>query len=305
MPVVALGTFTVWLAKPGEVYSGVKAAVEAGYRHIDCAWVYDNEEEVGQALTELFSEGKVKREDLFITTKIWDTFHGRVRAKLNLEKSLARLKIPSVDLCLFHWPTCFKDGDESFPKGEDGKIIYGNHDIVDTYKGLEDCVTAGLARNIGISNFNSQQIQRVLNEATIKPSNLQIEVNPCFTNEKLVKFAQSKGLTVSSYASLGSPGRPWQKNTDPCALTDPVVTGIAEAKGRTPAQVILRWHIQRDLAIVVKSVNPDRIRKNLQVFDFELSDSEMAQISGLNKDFRLYVEDVALEHPDYPFHIEF
>merc|ERR1711963_1048889 len=171
MPVVAYGTWTVWQSKPGEVCRCVKDAIDAGYRHIDCAWVYANEEEVGQAIKEKIADGTIKREDVFVTTKVWDTFHGRARAKLGLQDSLDKLGLDYVDLALIHWPFAFKDGTDAFPKGEDGKIILAHHDLLDTWKGLEDCHSAGMARNIGISNFNSEQIKRVLNVATVKPCN--------------------------------------------------------------------------------------------------------------------------------------
>eukprot|EP00745_Piridium_sociabile_P002293 TRINITY_DN114014_c0_g1_i1.p1 TRINITY_DN114014_c0_g1~~TRINITY_DN114014_c0_g1_i1.p1 ORF type:complete len:322 (-),score=75.99 TRINITY_DN114014_c0_g1_i1:67-1032(-) len=305
MPVVAYGTWTVWQSKPGEVQSCVKAAIEAGYRHVDCAWVYDNEEEVGQAVREKIEEGSVKREDLFITTKIWDNHHARERVKQNVEKSLKKLQTSYVDLLLVHWPTSFKDSDDNFSKGPDGKIAFAHHDLLDTWKGMEDCVKSGLAKNIGLSNFNSQQIQRILDKATIKPCNLQVEVNPTFTNEKLIQFAQSKDIVVSSYAPLGAPGRPWKQSTDPCAMDDPVVTGIASKKGKSPAQVILRWHLQRGLCLCVKSLNPDRVRQNLDVFNFELSSEEMGKLSGLNKNFRLYTQGLTKDHPEYPFNAEF
>lgn len=306
MPAVAYGTWTVWQTKPGEVYAAVKVAIEAGYRHVDCAWVYDNEEEVGQAVAEKIADGTIKREDIFITTKIWDTHHSRERVKLNVEKSLKKLKLSYLDLALVHWPTSFKEGDDNFPKNENGKIIFAYHDLInETWKGMEDLVEAGLARNIGVSNFNSQQIQRVLDAAKIKPASLQVEINPTFSNEKLVEFAKSKGIIVSSYASLGAPGRPWKESNDPCAIGDPVVTTIASKKGKSPAQVILRWHLQRGLAVCVKSVTPERIRQNVGVFDFELTKEEMAQISGLNKNFRLYKQPICEEHPEYPFKADF
>ncbi|KAK7488793.1 hypothetical protein BaRGS_00019928 [Batillaria attramentaria] len=347
MPTIAYGTWTFLLAKPNEVYEGVKKAIEAGYRHIDCAWVYDNEQEVGQAIADKINDGTVKREDIFVTTKVWDNYHSRERVKLNVEKSLVKLQLTYLDLVLIHWPTSFKatfaareeqkqvspinssplsqppteppsatekilpyvcgaeDGDENFPKSEDGKIIYAFHDIVDTWKGMEDSVAAGLARNIGLSNFNSKQIQRVLVAATIKPCILQVEVNPCFTNEKLVQFAKSKNIVVSSHTSLGAPGRPWKSSTDPSAIADPVVVDIAAKKGKSPAQVILRWHLQHGLCLCVKSLTPERIRENIDVFDFELSDEEVARISGLNKNFRIYRQEISMEHPEYPFNEEF
>ncbi|KAL8593772.1 hypothetical protein ACOMHN_059265 [Nucella lapillus] len=305
MPVVAYGTWTVWQSKPGEIFRCVKAAIDAGYRHIDCAWIYDNEDEVGQAVSEKIQDGTITRKDVFITTKVWDTYHGRDEPKKNVEKSLEKLQTPFVDLLLMHWPMAFKSGEENFPKGPDGKLLYDDHDLTDTWKGMEDCVKSGLARNIGLSNFNSQQVQRILDCATIPPCNIQIEVNPTMMNDKLIKFVQSKSMVVSAYAPLGAPGRPWRESTDPCSIQDPVVTSLASKKGKPPAQVILRWHLQRGLCLCVKSLNPDRIRQNLDIFNFELTTEEMDQISALNRNIRLYVEPDAKDHPEYPFHLEF
>lgn len=305
MPVVAYGTWTVFQEKPGEVRSCVKTALEAGYRHIDCAWVYDNEQEVGKAVSDKIKEGTITRKDIFITTKIWDTYHAKDRVKLNLQKSLERLQMTYVDLLLIHWPTSLKDGDDNFPKGPDGKIAFAHHDLKDTWKGMEECVNAGLARNIGLANFNSHQIQRILDIATIKPCNLQVEVNPTMANEKLINFARSKNIVVSSYAPLGAPGRPWKQATDPCAIEDPVITGLASKKGKTPAQIILRWHLQRGLCLCVKSLNADRVRQNVDIFNFELTADEMQQINALNQNFRLYTQAMTMKHPEYPFSIEF
>jgi len=307
MPTVAFGTWTVWQNK-SDVCQSVKDAIAAGYRHIDCAWAYFNEEEVGKAIKAKIADGTITREDIWVTTKVWDTFHGQERPLIGLRDSLSKLGLDYVDLALVHWPFPFKDSnsrDEAFPKGPDGKTIFDSHDLMDTWRGMEVCARAGLARNIGISNFNSQQIQRVLDIANIKPANIQIESNPTLTNEKLIAFARSKDLTVSCYAPLGAPGRPWQESTDPCAIKDPVVTGIAAKKGKSPGQVILRWHVQRGLAICVKSLNADRIKQNLDLFGFELTEEEMQQISGLNQNFRNYAEGIATEHPEYPFNIEF
>ncbi|KAL8593770.1 hypothetical protein ACOMHN_059263 [Nucella lapillus] len=305
IPVVAYGTWTVFQNKPGEVFNCVKAAIDAGYRHIDCAWVYDTEGEVGQAVSEKIKDGTITRKDVFITTKIWDTYHAKDRVKLNLEKSLAKLQMSYVDLLLVHWPTCLKDGDNNFPQGPDGKCAFVQHDLKDTWKGMEECVNAKLTRNIGFANFNSKQIQRILDCATIKPCNLQVEVNPTMANTKLIDFARSKNIVVSAYAPLGAPGRPWKQRTDPCAMEDPVIKGIADKKGKSPAQVILRWHLQRGLCLCVKSLNPDRIHENLDVFNFELTAEEVGKINGLNKNFRLYTQDMSAGHPEYPFKIEF
>ncbi|KAL8593771.1 hypothetical protein ACOMHN_059264 [Nucella lapillus] len=274
-PVVGYGTWTNYQSKPEEMYRCVKAAIDAGYRHFDCAWVYDNEDEVGQAVNEKIEDGTVTRMDIFITTKIWTTYHARNRVKINLEKSLIKLQTPYVDLLLIHWPLSLKDGDDNFPHTSDGKLIFSKHDLEETWQGMEDCMNLGLTRNIGLANFNSQQVQRILDCATLKPCNLQIEVNPTltneklievnptFSNEKLVKFALSRNIVVTAYAPLGSPERPWQKKEDPNALEDPVIKKIAIAKGKSPAQVMLRWIVQKNMCFCVKSLHLEHIRDDI------------------------------------------
>ncbi|XP_046559656.1 aldose reductase-related protein 2-like [Haliotis rubra] len=305
IPSVGCGTWTVWEAPPGAVCEAVKAAIAEGYRHIDCAWAYANEHEVGEGIEAKIKDGTVARGDLFVTTKLWDTAHRRGAVTEQLKKALVNLKLDYLDLYLIHWPTSLKEGDENFPQDENGKHIFAFHDLLDTWKGMEDAVDAGLAKNIGISNFNSQQVQRVIDGARIKPCNIQIEVNPFFSNVKLIDFCRERGLTVTAYAPFGNPNRPWKKSDDPLLFEQPILKEIAAAKGKTPAQVCLRFLLQRGLAIVPKSVTPSRIKENFQLFDFELSEAEMKQLFSLNRDFRVYEQDITIDHPEYPFKIPF
>ncbi|KAL3842149.1 hypothetical protein ACJMK2_020195 [Sinanodonta woodiana] len=303
MPVIGLGTWTVFGERGDaqQVKNAVKAAIDAGCRLIDCAWNYGNETEIGEALQEKFNEGTVKRDDIFITTKLWDTHHNPKLVKPALQDSLRKLKVDCVDLYLFHWPVSFKDGDEIVPRDEHGNVIFSYHDHLDTWKAMEECVDAGLAKTIGISNFNSKQIERVLANARIKPVNLQIEVSPYFQNSRIIDFSKSHGLTVTAYAPFGNPARPWKEADQPNALEDETLQKLADKKGKSVAQVILRWHLQRGLAVVPKSITPSRIKQNMEVFDFELNEEEMDVIAKLDRNMRVYVEPIALSHPDYPF----
>ncbi|KAK6184089.1 hypothetical protein SNE40_006622 [Patella caerulea] len=301
IPTVGFGTWTMWRGEKGEMCKAVKEAIKVGYRHIDCAWVYKNQEEVGQAIKESIEEGTIKREDLFVTTKLWNTAHRREAVKENLKNSLALLGLSYVNLFLIHVPVSFKEGDDDFPKHSDGKMIFAHHDLVDTWKGMEDCVDADLTRNIGLSNFNHLQVQRIIDASRIRPSVIQVEINPMFSNSQLVEYCQKRDIVVTAYGPLGAPNRPWKTKDDPTLLEEPVVKQIASAKGKTAAQVVLRCLIQRGLVIIPQSSNPARIKENFQLFDFELNEDEMKKMAALDRNFRAYCEDICMGHPEYPF----
>ncbi|KAJ3618787.1 hypothetical protein MTP99_005598 [Tenebrio molitor] len=253
IPIFGLGT---WKSKPGEVRQAVKDAIDIDYRHIDCAHVYGNEKEVGEAIKDKISEGKVKREDLFITRAIKTT--------------LSNLQLKYLDLYLIHWPLGYKEEGELFPTGEDGKIQFSDIDYVDTWKEMEQLVQKGLTKSIGLSNFNKRQIERILSVATIKPVTNQVECHPYLNQRKLIDFCKSKDITITGYSPLGSPDRPWAKPGDPQLLEDPKLKEVAKKSNKTPAQVLLRYQIQRGVITIPQSVTKSRIEQNFNVFDFEL-----------------------------------
>nr|AYV89262.1 aldose reductase isoform X2 [Tetranychus evansi] len=297
MPIFGLGT---WKSKPGEVKEAVKyALLEAGYRHIDCALVYQNEDEVGQALKEVFESGALKREDVFITSKCWNTYHSRAKVTEGCKTTLSKLGLEYVDLYLVHWPMGYSEGGELFPG------TYSDIDIVETWQGMEDVHKAGLTKSIGVSNFNSEQIEKILANCSIKPVNNQIEVHPYLTQKELVEFCQKRDITVTAYSPLGSPDRPWAKPEDPSLFEEPAIKKIAEAHNKTPAQVLLRFAVQRNLITIPKSVTPARIAENIKVFDFELTNEEMETIFGFNKNWRACGLEEHKSHPLYPFNIPF
>ncbi|VDL89381.1 unnamed protein product, partial [Schistocephalus solidus] len=195
-------------AKPADLEKAILCAIDAGYRHIDCSPIFGNEEAVGIALQMKFAYGSVKREDMFITSKLWNDCHGKGKVRSACEETLKKLKLKFLDLYLIQWPTAFQvqtNTEESAAKSSN--LIFEDIPLEETWKEMEKLVDAGLVKSIGLSNFNEAQIERVLKICTIKPVMLQIEISVNFLNERLVEFAHSYGIQVTAYAPLGSPGR--------------------------------------------------------------------------------------------------
>ncbi|KAM3719149.1 Aldo-keto reductase family 1 member [Dirofilaria immitis] len=303
IPYVGLGT---WLSQPGQVGNAVKIALNNGYRHIDCAHVYQNQVEVGKALSEAFEKGNVKRDDIFVTSKIWNTFHSYEMAKKSIDMLLNELRLHYLDLCLIHWPQGYEESGELFPKRPDSeKFKYSNIDYLDTWRAMEEYVRLGKIRSIGLSNFNHKQILRVINNCTIKPDVLQVELHPYFQQRKLHNFCQEHGIVMTAYSPLANPAMPFRKSTDAVLLDDPVILKFAEMHHKSAAQIVLRWGIQRGLVVIPKSVTEKRIIENINIFDFELSAEEMALINGLDRNWRILDLLRDKDHPFFPFNEEY
>ncbi|XP_044259860.1 aldo-keto reductase family 1 member B1-like [Tribolium madens] len=297
-PIFGLGT---WKSEPGKVTQAVKDAIDIGYRHIDCAHVYGNEKEVGEGIKAKIAEGVVKREDLYITSKLWNTFHRPDLVEPALKTTLKNLGLEYLDLYLIHWPFALKEGKELFPVDASGKTAYSDVDFVDTWKAMEAVCKKGLTKSIGISNFNKRQIERLLQHATIVPVTNQIECHPHLTQVKLSEFCKSKGILITAYSPLGSPDRPWAKPDDPKLLDDPKIKKIAEKYKKTPAQVVLRYQVQRGHITIPKSITKSRIQENFNIWDFELTPQDIQTINSFDCNGRICPYDDSVTHKDHPF----
>uniref|UniRef100_A0A8C0RVK0 NADP-dependent oxidoreductase domain-containing protein n=1 Tax=Canis lupus familiaris TaxID=9615 RepID=A0A8C0RVK0_CANLF len=235
------------------------------------------------------------------TWKLWCTSHKKSLVKAACTRSLTALNLDYLDLYLMHWPMGFKSGEEDVPLDRSGMVIASDTDFLDTWEAMEDLVVMGLVKAIGVSNFNHKQLDRLLNKPNLrfKPITNQIECHPYLTQKELIGFCQSRQVSVTAYRPLGGSS----EGVD--LLDDPVIQRVAQKHNKSPAQILLRFQIQRNVIVIPKSVTPKRIIENIQVFDFKLSEQDMNDILGLNRSLRLCTLPIAANHKDYPFNIYF
>ncbi|XP_066088730.1 aldo-keto reductase family 1 member C15-like isoform X2 [Saccopteryx bilineata] len=308
MPVLGLGTAASEGVPKSKATEATKVAIDVGFRHIDSAYVYENEEEVGKAIREKIADGTVKREDIFYTTKLWSTFFRPELVRQALERSLKKLQLDYVDLFLIHLPIAMKPGEERLPKDASGKVILETVDLRDTWEALEKCKDAGLTKSIGVSNFNRKLLEMILNKPGLKykPVCNQVECHPYLNQSKLLEFCKSKDIVLVAYSALGTQRDPsWVDKDSPVLLEDPTLNAIAKKHNRSAAQVALRYQVQREVVVLAKSFIEKRIKENFQVFDFELTPEDMKVIDGLNKNYRYIKFAFAADHPYYPFSEEY
>jgi len=265
MPVVGLGT---WQSKPGEVVAAVSYALtEAGYKHIDCAYCYANEDEVGEGLKKAFDSG-IKREDVFVTTKLWTTYLSR--CELGLDKSLKSLGLDYEDLFLMHWPVPLNPNgnDEKFPKLPDGsRDLQKDWDFVKAWHQMEELLSTGKVKAIGVSNFSVPFLDHLIKNSKVVPAVNQIENHPLLPQDDVVGFCKDKGIVVTAYSPLGSTGTK--------LMEEEAVKKVAAKHGVGAGTVLLSYHPNRGVVVIPKSVTPSRIKENAKIIDLDKEDMDL------------------------------
>mgnify|MGYP006280418809 CR=1 FL=1 len=284
---MGLGT---WKSAPGDVYEAVKTALETGYRHIDCAPIYGNEPEVGRGLAESIDAGVVDREDVWITSKLWNDAHAPEDVRPALEETLDDLRLETLDLYLMHWPVALTPGTD-MPSDPSDFVSLDEVPLAETWAAMEELVDAGLVRHIGVSNFNVPKLRSLMVDARITPEMNQLELHPYLQQQEMLSFAQEQDLHLTAYSPLGSKDRPegMKAADEPLLLEDPTIAEIADRHDATPAQVLIRWAIERDTAVIPKSTSPGHIKENLAAADLDLTDADMEAIAELDRG-RRYVQ---------------
>lgn len=294
MPAVGLG---YWKVEQSAAAALTVEAVKIGYRHLDCAADYGNEASVGDGIAEVVRQGLCKREDLWVTSKLWNTHHRPEHVKPAFIRSLRDLKLDYLDLYLIHFPislqyvpmeTRYPAGWFVDPKDSQPRMVPDAVPIRETWQAMEELVDAGLVRSIGISNFGVSLIRDLLSQCRIRPNVLQVESHPYLVQQKLIRFCHEASIAVTAFSPLGAPSYIpiGMASESDSVLNDPIVRKIASSHGRSAAQIVLRWGVQRGTAVIPKSSKLERLRENLDLAGFELAQPEMESINALNKNQR-------------------
>lgn len=277
IPALGFGTL---IPDPTATRNATKAALEAGFRGLDTAERYRTEKEVGEAMKEVFAAGKIRREEVFVATKLWNTNHRPERVKPAFEASLKKLQLDYLDLYLIHTPFAFQPGDEQDPRDANGNVIYDRGvSLRETWEAMEQLVAEGKCKAIGLSDIGVEKVQEIMAAATIKPAVVHVESHPYLPEWDLLDYCRKNGIVLQAFAALGH-------SSEPNLLADPVITAIAHRVGKTPAQVVLAWAIQRGTALLTTTKNPARLQENFDVST--LPEDAMREISeGIKTRIRL------------------
>ncbi len=267
MPAMGFGTL---IPDPAVTKRATKAALEVGFRHLDCAERYRNESAVGEAMQEVFAAGAIRREDVFVTTKLWNSNHRPERVRPAFEASLQRLQVDEADCYLIHTPYAFQPGDEQDPRDKDGQVIYDKGvTLAETWHAMERLVDEGKCKSIGLSDIGLERLQEIVAIARIKPAVVQVESHPYLPEWDLLDYCRQEGIAVLAFAALGHA-------MEPRLVDDPVLVAIAQRVHKTPAQVALAWAVQRGTALLTTSTSPHHIQENFDIST--LPDDAMQEI---------------------------
>jgi alcohol dehydrogenase (NADP+) len=283
MPIFGLGT---WKSPPKEAYDAVLEAIKIGYRHIDCAHIYKNEKEIGEAFAKAFNEGWVKREELWITSKLWNDCHEEEHVIPSLRQSLKDLQLDYLDLYLIHWPVAVKKGVDFASEREDF-LTPAEAPLRKTWAAMEKGVDLGLTRHIGVSNFNISKLKEIWATARLYPEMNQVELHPFLQQNNLLDFCKENNIHLTAYAPLGSAYRVADKEVDfPILLENEIIKEIAVKHQATPAQVAISCGIHRGTAVIPKSVKKSRISENFEATYLQLDEEDFSRINTLEGPYR-------------------
>ncbi|RWR75131.1 methylecgonone reductase-like protein [Cinnamomum micranthum f. kanehirae] len=275
IPMIGLGTASSPVPQDLLISSFI-SAIETGYRHFDTAALYGSEAPLGKAIAQALQQGLVKsRDELFITSKLWCTEAHHDRVLPALKQTLQNLELDYIDLYLIHWPMSLKPGENKFPFNKEDLLPM---DFKAVWEAMEECQRLGLVKSIGVSNFSWKKLSQLMVNAKIPPAVNQVELNPAWQQRKLRDFCKENGILVSAWSPLGAFGASWGSLA---VMDSPILKEIAAAKGKSTAQVSLRWIYQQGVSVIVKSFNKERMKENLGIFDWELSEEELQQISQI------------------------
>lgn len=298
IPALGLGT---WKSEKGKVARAIGDALHIGYRHFDCAPIYGNEVEIGQALKEALNSGLIEREELWITSKLWNDAHEAESVLPALQKTLRDLQIDYLDLYLIHWPVVLKKG-LGLPEKAEDFLPLDEVPLVETWKAMEGCLERGLCKHLGVSNFSQKKLANLLESGSVKPEVNQIEAHPYLQQGELLEYCNREGILVCAYSPLGSGDRPafLKKNDEPNLSEHPLVEKIADRRGISPAQVLLSWGLNRGTIVIPKSVSPVHLLENFEATDIELNSQEMEALAELDVHYR-FVDGSFWEMPGSPY----
>lgn len=291
IPSIGLGT---WKSEKDKVYNAIRHAINVGYRHIDAAAIYTNEKEVGQAIVDAISAGDVTREDLWITSKLWNDAHLKSDVPLALDKSLKDLKLDYLDLYLVHWPVAFTPK-TSFAKTRDQYLTLADAPLEETWQAMLDARSSGRTKHVGVCNFKKDDIELIANATGVYPEMLQIEAHPYLKQGELLTYTQEKDIAFTAYSPIGSGNNG--------LFNDEMITDLAAKHDATPAQIMLAWAIHRGTIPIPKSSNEKRIEENLVATKIKLEEEEIRRMDTLDKGIR-YVDGTFFTSEESPYTLE-